>query len=197
MVLGRESHEEIVEDFEKIELEEIWKLIHSKGTVKIAEMTLLARYKNIVIVGRPDLLIFKDGAPIMIFEYKFSKYKIPFSSRHLQAQAYGIILRELGFDTSFLFYAIVVVPPEMKQEMDFLKKIPNLVLDQFIEKALVVQDESTLALGDVKVFVFKFDSTQPEERLDWALKFWKCERESIKTDNANKCNSCDYKEHCN
>ena len=42
------------------------------------------------------------------FSYKFSRSNVAYPSYHVQAQTYGVLLENMGFDTSRLFYAIVV-----------------------------------------------------------------------------------------
>ena len=106
MLQGDEGHARIVEDFKPITMEKAWEQIYSKDQYQLAEFILIAQYKNTYIIGRPDITFFIGGKPVLILEFKFSNYSSDFLSRHAQAQCYGLILREIGFDIKNLFYSI-------------------------------------------------------------------------------------------
>ncbi|KKM64327.1 hypothetical protein LCGC14_1502480 [marine sediment metagenome] len=196
MVLGSEGHEAITEDSIKVDLKEAWKEIFTSESYWISELLLLANYKNLYLAGRPDTIFFAKGAPVMIFEFKFSKYRSSFPSHHIQAETYGIILNKLGFDTSSLFYTIVILPPYMVSEKKKLNDLSREIMLNFWGEKLYKKDSSTLLRGKVNVFIQKFDIHLVEEKLDKMLEFWKKEREAIPTDNQNKCLICEFKKKC-
>ena len=47
MLQGTEGHERIVEDYRKVPYDEIWRSIYAQNECKVAEMVLIARYKDI------------------------------------------------------------------------------------------------------------------------------------------------------
>jgi len=196
MTRGSEGHERLVEDFQKVNLEEIWGAIYSKGWKWIGEMPLISIYKNTPIFGRLDQILFTGGNPRMLFEFKFSRHRDTFPSQQHQAQTYCIELHELGFDTSFLFYAIVISPPEKIKDMEELKKLPKVIFQTFLKDQLFLKEESSLTYGDVEVYIFAFKLEQAQKDLDYAIEYWYEKRTPMPSDNINKCRSCEFKEKC-
>jgi hypothetical protein len=60
------------------------------------------------LFGQPDAVLFENGVPLVIFEYKFSRSKRTYPSHHVLAGVYGLLLKSLGFDTEKLHYTIVI-----------------------------------------------------------------------------------------
>ena len=196
MAQGTEGHEQLVEDFQKVKLEELWQNIGEEGWHWIGEMPLLSPYKDTIIFGKPDQLLFIGGKPQMIFEFKFSKYYSVFPSQEVQAQTYGMELHQIGMDTSNLFYAIVVSPFEMQDQMEKLKPLPKGIFTQFLKDQLFTQDESILSFGEVKVYIYRFNLVTAEKNIDQALEYWKGARKAHTADNKNKCRNCEFYEKC-
>lgn len=195
MVLGTEGHEKAVEDFVKVTLEEIWEHISKKGWQWIAETPFIAKYNNVFIIGKPDQILFINSKPQLLFEFKFSKYTATFPSQHVQAEAYGLELRECGFDTSSLFYVIIVIPHELKNST-LLKSLPKRIAEEFFRKELFTQNSSELQLDTINAYIQEFDLQQAEKDLSHALDYWLRIREAEGSDNPNKCRSCELIEHC-
>ena len=99
---GTEAHEKLLEDTISIKREELWKEIYSKKPVFAPEMYLLARFKGSILAGRPDSIIFRNGIPLIIFEYKFGRSQRLFRNHHVQPRVYGTLLKNMGFETSNL-----------------------------------------------------------------------------------------------
>jgi len=113
MRLGEEAHEALTEGLPTIQQEEVWRRI-IKGEEVILNMQLIAKWKGVIILGRPDTVYFRRGQPFWLFEYKFTKSRIPQDSHHAQARIYSLILDEMGFNTNKLTYAIVLGDPKLK-----------------------------------------------------------------------------------
>jgi len=96
---GTEAHENLLEGSEAVDQEEVWKAIYGKKPVLTLEWLLLAEYKDIILIGQPDSVLFENGFPLVIFEYKFSRSKRAYPSYHVQAGFYGLLLKSIGFDT--------------------------------------------------------------------------------------------------
>ncbi|MHA1726920.1 MAG: hypothetical protein ACTSXH_19115 [Promethearchaeota archaeon] len=77
---GTILHEKLVEDAISIEQEELFKEIAEAEEIRIAESIFLMKHEDVFIIGKPDLIIFKRGIPIFLFEYKFSKYTKTFQN---------------------------------------------------------------------------------------------------------------------
>ena len=187
--LGTEAHEKLLEGSVETRREALWKEIYGKKPVFVLEMPIVAKYKDLILAGRPDVAIFLQGFPMFIFEYKFSNSRRPFRDHHVQVRTYGLILRNMGFDTSQLFYAIIMAEPKAKDD----KELTERVIEAVVENG---PKEAVLAIESATVYVNKFDSTQAERDLDWAVDFWMKKREAIPTENPNKCKSCEYSSEC-
>lgn len=187
--LGTEAHERLLEGSMKIKRRDLWKEIYGKILVLASEMPLLAEYKGVILAGQPDSILFLRGFPLNIFEYKFSKSRRPFRDHHVQARTYGVILRNMGFDTKYLFYAIVMANPMTKN----VKRLRQRVTDIVVKNAA---KEAVLSTEDARIYVNKFNETGAEQDLDRAIEFWKNKREAIPARNPNKCKVCEYNRQC-
>ncbi|MEM2102347.1 MAG: PD-(D/E)XK nuclease family protein [Candidatus Bathyarchaeia archaeon] len=188
-MLGAEAHEKLLEDSIKIERRTLMKKIYGPEPIFAFEMLLLAKYKKVIIAGRPDSIIFQNGFPLVVFEYKFSRSRRPFRDHHVQVRTYGTLLKGMGFDTSRLFYAIVMVDPKAKVD----KKLKYKLVDAVIRNG---PKEAVLSIGNAKVYLNKFNSKDAEQDLNWAIEFWENKRQAIPTNNPNKCRNCEYNKKC-
>jgi hypothetical protein len=59
--IGAEGHEKLLEGSVKIDKQELWKKIYGKKLTFALEMLLLAKYKDVVLAGRPDSVLFQNG----------------------------------------------------------------------------------------------------------------------------------------
>jgi len=181
---GTAGHENLLEGSEAVDQENLWKSVYSKKPVLALEWLLAAEYKDIILVGQPDAVLFENGIPLVIFEYKFSRSKRAYPSHHVQAGFYGLLLKNLGFNTEKLHYAIVVADRRARND-------PNLK-----DNALNGLKKSVLPIENAVVYLDKFDEKEAVASLDWAIQFWKGEREAISTSNPNKCRVCEYQDQC-
>ena len=186
---GTEGHEKLLEGAAEVEQEEMVKKIFGKQPVVALEMMLLAKYKNALLCGRPDGILFHKGVPRVVFEYKFSQRRVAYPSYHVQARTYGLLLDNMGFDTSRLFYAVVVADASARSDDSLREKVDEAVKENGFK-------DSVLELGNATVFFEKFNRADAEKAVDWALEFWLKKREAVPTDNMLKCRSCEYYEEC-
>lgn len=196
MLHGIEGHENIVEDFEAIKRSEAWSAIYSQETTILGEFSIIAKYKDNFIVGRPDILFFVGENPIIIFEFKFSKYNDIYPSHHAQANSYGLILKNVGFDDKNLFYCIVNFKPEMRDAKDIIKQIPYKIIDAFFSGRFAGSENGSQSYGEITAFLNKFDYEKAKEHVDWAIEYWNHVRQAHCTEQDGKCVSCQYKEEC-
>jgi len=188
-IVGTEAHEKLLEGSAKIKRRELWQKIYSLQPIFALEMLLFAEYKGVILVGVADSILFMNGLPLLLLEYKFSKSGRPFRDHHVQARVYGLILENMGFNTDRLSYAIVIADPNARNNKELRKR----VIDAIIKNR---QKEAVLVIKDARVYLNKFDYAEAENDLDWAIGFWKNEREAIPTRNSNKCKSCEYNTKC-
>ena len=95
----------------------------------------------------------------------------------------------MGFDTSKLFYAIVIANPKAKDDSNLKEKVVHAVYVNGLKKAI-------LHINNARIYVHKFDQKEAELNLNWAINFWKKKREAVPTRNPNKCRSCEYNLKC-
>jgi len=186
---GTEAHENLLEGSEAVCREDLWKAIYEKEPVLALEWLLLAKYKNVMLIGTPDSVLFKNGFPLVVFEYKFSRSKRVYPSYRVQAGFYGILLKSNGFNTEKLFYAIVVADRRAKDDPNLKERVFDAIQKNGLKKAI-------LPIENAVIYLNKFDRQEAESSLDWAIQFWKGQREAIPTTNQNKCRICEYKEKC-
>lgn len=188
-IIGSIAHERLLEGSEQVRREELWEKIYGEKPILALELLLLARHNEIVLAGRPDSVMFRRGSPLLVFEYKFSKSTVAYRSYHVQAKTYGILLGNMGFDVSRLFYAIVVADPEARNDRR---------LKQEVVRAIGTNGpkEAVLNIRNAVIYVQRFDKDDAEKDLDWAIEFWKGSRDAVITSNPKKCVKCEYKVEC-
>jgi hypothetical protein len=186
---GTKAHENLLEGSEAIDREDLWKAIYSKEPVLALEWLLFAEYNDIILTGQPDSVLFENGFPLVIFEYKFSRNRRAYPSHHVQAGFYGLLLNSLGFNTEKLFYAIVVADRKARDD-------PNLKESVFVAVKNNGLKKTILPIENAVIYLNKFDKQEAKASLDWAIEFWKGQREAILTKNSNKCRVCEYKDEC-
>lgn len=186
---GTAAHENLLEGAEVVDQEDLWKTVYAKEPVLAMEWLLLAEYNDIILSGQPDSVLFENGEPLIIFEYKFSRRRKVYPSHHVQAGFYGILLKNLGFNTEKLFYAIVVADRKSKQDPNLKDKVLDAVTN-------IGQKSGAIQIENATIYLNKFDEEQAKASLEWALEFWKKQRDAICTTNHYKCRICEYEEHC-
>jgi CRISPR/Cas system-associated exonuclease Cas4 (RecB family) len=187
--IGTLAHEKLTEDSVKVKREELWQKIYGVEPVFALEMFLLANYDGVLLAGKPDSVLFAGGFPLVVFEYKFSRSSVAYPSYHVQAQTYGILLENMGFDTSRLFYAIVVADPKTKGSRKLRQNVVNTIIKNGPREAVY-------SIFDAKIYCIKFNRVNAEKDLAWALQFWSKNREAQPTSNKNKCARCEYQAKC-
>ena len=191
-VLGRDGHEELTAGLKGVTPRKAWKQIGSKKPLWLSEFLFFAKYKNFYIAFKPDRMLLRYPEVKMLIEFKFSRYSQPFKNYHVQLQTEGILLNSLGFTTDSLYYLIIVAPSEIERDSAFLNSIP----------ARVYKNRECYELGipilfdSITGYLYKFDMTEAQRDLEWALKFWREKRSAQRTDNKNKCRSCEFYNKC-
>lgn len=186
---GTEAHENLLEGSEEISRQSLWKAIYGKKPVFALELPLLAKYKDLILVGKPDSILFEKGLPLVILEYKFSRSRKAYPSYHVQARTYGILLKNMGFNIDKLYYAIIVVNRRAKKDEQLKERVANTIMKNGPKEAVLTTENAIIYLS-------KFNPDEAEQSIDWAIEFWKSQREAVPTMNPNKCKTCEYNEEC-
>lgn len=192
LIIGREGHEGLVIGIEKSSHKQTWKRTYEGNLIWLVECIFFAMFNNTYFAFIPDRVLVEYPKVRLLVEYKFSKYTSPFKSRQVQLQAEGLLLKTLGFDTDSLYYLIIVDPPNMKKDSDFLNSIPARVYNNISSSELGVP----ISFDSITCYLFKFNEKIAQLNLEWALEYWYSKRDAYKTENKNKCRSCDYQEYC-
>jgi CRISPR/Cas system-associated exonuclease Cas4 (RecB family) len=186
---GTEAHQNLLEGTQEASQEDVWKAVYSNEPVMALEWLLLAEYGDIILAGQPDSVLFENGVPLVVFEYKFSRSRRAYPSHHVQAGFYGLLLKNLGFDTGKLFYAIVVADRRARHDLNLRDNVVEAVKKNGFKNAI-------LPIENAVIYLNRFDEEAAKSSLEWALQYWKGQREAISTTNPNKCRNCEYKEEC-
>ena len=189
MVRGSQWHERLLKNMAKIDLESLWKKIYEEKPIYVSDMLLLTRYKDVVLAGVPDAVVFESGRPIVVFEYKFTRTVQPSISHNVQVGTYGLLLQNVGFDTTQLLHAIILVDPKLRGDPELRQKVVQMVSENGPKEAV-------LEVNNVRVFTAKFNQEQAQRNLDWAIEYWRLQREAIPTENSSKCGKCEYLHKC-
>ena len=187
--MGSEAHKRLIEEAVEIKREVLWRKIYGKEPVLAVEMFILGKYRDVFLTGQPDAVMFYKGRPIVIFEFKFSRSGIAYPSHHVQAQTYGLILENMGFNTNRTFYAIVVADPATRGNPELQTK----AIDTIFKKGF---EESILSIDDAIIHFCKFHLSEAQESLQWAIEYWRRKRNATPTTNPNKCVKCEYQTQC-
>lgn len=193
---GARLHERMAEDGTVIKFKELMRKIPQAEEIVVMEATFITKFNDDIIVGKPDVIIFKRGIPIFLLEYKFSKYSTTFPNQRVQARVYCQILKELGYNTDLLCYGIVLAPRDMTKRSDNVKVIPRKVLRGIDLSSLIQEQEKKIQFDQIRVFLYKFDSKKAEIDLKWALEYWKGEREVKLSELLHECERHEHKEKC-
>lgn len=190
---GSETHEKAAEDAVEVEMDEVWDAIERGDRRVLLESPFVGEAADFVVVGIPDAIIFDDAKPQLIFDRKTTS--IPdrlFKNQRIQTWLYGYMLQSLGFDVDELQLAILA--HEQRLDADTGKQLQQLVLHDLAD----FEDGRNALLEDpaANVYVFDYDPTDYLEDLQWALEYWRQEREPIPTENEAKCRSCPYADVC-
>jgi len=161
---GTEAHEKLLEDTVQVKREEMWQKIYGKDPVLALETLFFAQVKDAVITGKPDSILFRDGYPLVIFEYKFSKNQNAYMTHHVQARTYGLLLESAGFNASYLHYAIVVADPKARLDKTLEKRVAAAIGKNGLKDAV-------LEIENAKIYLSRYQRVDAERDLDWAIKF--------------------------
>ena len=188
---GRVAHDLLLKDTEEASTEEILRKVFSGEPVMVREMRLLGRHDDVIIAGMADAILFLGGDPILLLEHKFSRRPLPFRGHHVQAGLYCHLMNLMGWDTSRTKYALVMAPPECRED-GALREIPQHILKHKGERKLMLELQS----GCANIYINDFDPAKTVDDLNWALDFWRGERSAVPTKKHGKCMVCQFNKLC-
>ncbi|KKL90616.1 hypothetical protein LCGC14_1902910 [marine sediment metagenome] len=199
LTTGREVHGEASKDSKRVSQQERWEKIFTSVYLWVSESLFFADYKDVQFVFKPDRVLFERGVPKLLVEYKFSKYynREPFKSQEIQLLSEGLFLNELGFNIDSLFYTIIIAPLKIEKNIKLLPEIPGYVYKKIMNNKRGFPTSFNDINGtNINAYVYQFELDIAKKNVDWALRYWKEEREAELTKNINKCRSCNYISGC-
>jgi hypothetical protein len=186
---GSEGHESLTIGAVKSDRAELLKKIFDGKYLICQEISFISKHEDVLLLGKPDAIVFHEGEPLILFEFKFSNSKYPYPGYHVQAGVYGLILSRLGFNVDRLYYALALIPRDRRSDNSLFEGILSTVADNGAK-------EARLEVNGSSVYVCKFNHEKAERDLDWALRFWRGERSATPADNLNKCRNCEFTQLC-
>ncbi len=190
--LGRIVHESLLSGHPITVDELISKAIRSDYLV--ATIPLVMIYRDVPIVGVPDAMVFSRGRVLGVVEIKTSNrwlFRL-FRSEYVQAQLYAYMAYRLGLcDRS-----VKVLVAKVRRDPD----VGNYVRSKMFEDVrralnLNVQLGFTMTSSDYVIHARELDLSV-ERDLEWALRYWRFERDEQTSSSRGKCISCEYRHLC-
>lgn len=190
---GTETHEKAAEDAEPVDMDEVWRAIERGERQELLETMFPGEIDEFALFGIPDAIVFDDGKPQLIFDRKTTS--IPtrlFQNQRVQIWIYGYMMESLGFETDNLQLAILSHEQELDPELG--KQLQKRILSEHtaLELAKTTLHKEPTAL----VHLCEYATDDHMDDLQWALGYWRDERDPVPTENAAKCRSCPYKNTC-
>ncbi|MFD1586757.1 PD-(D/E)XK nuclease family protein [Halorientalis brevis] len=190
---GSEIHETVADDAEPSDEDEFWAALERGERQVVLESPFLGEVDEFLLGGSPDAVLFEDQRPQLVVEHKTtSRLDYLFKDQRVQAWLYGYILDSLGLETDSLTIAIL----RHEQSLDPIaaKNLQREVIREYDAwdlgyTELHAEPEAGLHLSEYATADFIDD-------LEWALGYWRNERDPKPTMKPAKCRSCEYSEVC-
>lgn len=190
---GTATHEAAAAAAEPISDEEFWAAMERGDRTVLVESPLVSEAAEFLLSGVPDAVLFDDGKPQLLFERKTTaRPDRLYKNQRFQAWLYGYMLDRLGHDTDEL--TVAILSHEQSLNATIATELQELVLRGYAELA-PGSHELTNAPRSV-LHLSEFSPVEYVEDLDWALEYWRDEREPIPTTVAGKCRACEYADRC-
>lgn len=190
---GTEAHEQAAAGAESISDGTFWAALERGERQILVESPFIGEAADFLIGGIPDAVLFEGGTAQLLFERKTTSRPTQlYKNQRLQAWLYGFILESLGFDTAEL--TIAILSHEQSLDPAVGKELQRQVMVGYErwdhgEHELIDSPRAILHLA-------AFSRVEYLEDLNWALGYWRGERDPIPTSNAGKCRPCEYRDVC-
>jgi len=205
--LGTEGHERLSAGARPITRLYFEKDVAECRELYLQESRFEAEIDGVPVVGVPDLVHLQGRRCDLVLEMKFSRRPALYVDRYVQAQTYGLLLAQNGFDMARTACVIGIVPSPVEGARD--EKLNALrqegVLHRILDRcwslaeqdgkrwaARGVKNPLTLQEGPVTLQAFPFRSADVREHLGWAFDFWKSRRGPEAATTPAKCKVCPY-----
>ena len=154
----------------------------------IYEFRIGWEHNGVTVLGFVDEAWFQGGNVDLVAERKFSGSPGIHRPYKVQATLYCLGLHGMGFGTDAARYRVSV-----------FQRACHACADLASGECPVLSGGSsdpTRCAGTGLSQVFPFDKEQALHELDWALQFWRNEREAEPTPSPGRCRACRYRRMC-
>ena len=186
---GERLHEQIIQ-MTKTTRDDLIRSI-KKRKVLVASFPIYTKFSGLVVVGVPDAIVFLNGTPTHLIELKTTKGDTSrlWKDQLLQAQVYGLILDEMGFDCSNLKLIIL----RIRRQNGFSAGYKERFLRQSVTDLLNGLDKTTTSKIDGSTtHVVDYSQQEVINEFKWAEAYWLSQREPIPTQSIAKCRICEF-----
>lgn len=193
MAAGTEAHEAATAEATEVARDEMWTRIASGEFVGYLETLFALDIGDHVTVGKPDTVYFANCQPVVLVERKTTKSpENAYPSQTMQSWLYCYMLDEMGFDTDLLRFVILTHPRSLGTETETLKRVERTAIETLgAEGSRQLQEAPPVYAHE-----FAYEAADRIDDLEWALEYWRAEREPVATDNAAKCRPCNHSDVC-
>lgn len=190
---GERLHEELIQ-MTKTTRANLIKSIRRKK-ILVASFPIYAKLTQLLVVGVPDAVVFLRGAPTHLIELKTTKgdTSILWKDQLLQAQVYGLILDEMGFDCSKLKLVVL----RIRRGNGLSDESKERFLNESIRQLLNGLDKTTTSKVDGSTtHIVDYSKHDVVPELNWAQAYWMSQREPTPSQSVAKCRVCEFSEMC-
>ncbi|MHA2029616.1 MAG: hypothetical protein ACW99Q_09525 [Candidatus Kariarchaeaceae archaeon] len=196
-ITGTEIHDAAVPTV-KVTPKELVKTIKTRKRT-IAIFPVYFKYKEIVISGIHDGVVFKNGKPILLIEIKTNENLANldqiFFANVAQTALYARSIKEMGFDISNMEILIIKIMQDI--DKDHLKNdISKILEDSNPSQVLQLENDKIKGQHFPQVEDLGWIWSNLDKQLDDLLNFWSLKREPRGADPMTKCNPCPHKSVC-
>lgn len=189
---GDRLHEQLIQ-MTKTTRDDLIKNI-KRRKILVASFPIFAKFSGLIIVGVPDAIVFLKSIPTYLIELKTTKGDASrlWKAQLLQAQIYGLILEEMGFDCSRLKLVVMRIRGQEGLSPQYRENF----LRESVTRLLKSGHNSAMGKTDSTTHVIDYNKQDVIADLKWAEAYWLSQREPIPTQNISKCRSCEFNDRC-
>jgi hypothetical protein len=163
-------------------------IVEREKPLCIYEFKIGWEHEGVPILGFVDEAWFQEGAVERLAERKFSRSLGIYRPYHVQAALYCLGLGEMGFDTGHTQYCITV----FRRDCHDCDRLGDGDCPLQAGESSSYECEKGAGISDC----FPFDREKATSDLEWALGYWRYDREPLASPSPRKCRSCRWKAYC-
>jgi len=189
---GELIHERLLA-MERVALQDFIREVESKPKYEAA-FPVGARVGEIVVAGKPDLVIFHRTRPRYLVELKTTAGDPGrlWRDQAVQAKTYGLLMDLMGFDCSQLELRIA----QLKRPTGLSTHEKKRLLDRKVEAIVTERGREASLGGSLGLFTIRYDRGDAEKDVLWAQGYWLHRRHPVPTKQPAKCRACEYRRTC-